>query len=441
MIALHYIISYLKLSVAIHYFLKLQKQRKTEWINATVIIFLAFFDAVRYSNLGYHAIRNYDAFFYIGLTIPIMHYALNKQMGYFPLLIVHIFITFSTMLAGGFIFTIFSLPVGILTESPFNSLIGGFLGLIFLLALCYLASKFNFNLEINLLTKRELVAISVSLITFSFLIANLIIVGNIRNETLLGNFINLLTMLGGISGLSVAIALLAKNTHVKKLENKNRIQEIDRLRQKQHYETIKKQDKEMRKFRHDIRKQLKSLHGKIKLGNSHLALEQIEMIIGNYNEIESLTGVKTGSNSTDANLFFLRNEPKHSNTHFEWDGVVPNNLQISEDDLTHLMVNALENSFDATSKIKTDGYVKVKIKPDKYSLYIRVANNYEGKLNYKNDYYTTTKNDKENHGFGLSIMKEVVKKYKGEIEIYHDDSEFSVEIMFSKNVYDDNNLS
>jgi len=222
----------------------------------------------------------------------------------------------------------------------------------------------------------------------------------------------------------------------KKIENKNRIQEIDRLRQKQHYETIRKQDKEIRKFRHDIRKQLKSLHGKIKLGNSDLALEQIEMIIGSYNEIESIVGVKTGSDSIDANLFFLRNEPKHSSTHFEWNGFIPDTLRIADDDLTNLMVNALENSFDATTKIK-NGYINVKIKSDEYSLYIRVANNYQGKLNFKDGNYATTKNDKDNPGLGLSIIKEVVKKYKGEIEINHNDSEFSVEIVFSRNVYDD----
>ena len=58
-------------------------------------------------------------------------------------------------------------------------------------------------------------------------------------------------------------------------------------------------------------------------------------------------------------------------------------------------------------------------------LVLKITNNYNSIINAN---FSTIKKDKENHGFGIKIIKEIVKKYDGTLKINKTDKtiEFSI---------------
>lgn len=60
---------------------------------------------------------------------------------------------------------------------------------------------------------------------------------------------------------------------------------------------------------------------------------------------------------------------------------------------------------------------------------ISVKNTYAIPVKYVNGEIVSTKEDSENHGYGLKNIKKAVEKYDGYIEDDHDNNTFSVDII------------
>ncbi len=107
---------------------------------------------------------------------------------------------------------------------------------------------------------------------------------------------------------------------------------------------------------------------------------------------------------------------------------VPKTLSLSDYDLSHLLFNLLDNAIEAVErerpKDKTIG-LSIFLKND--YLFIQVKNGIDGRnRGRKGD--TTSKNDKIFHGYGLKIIKQIVKKDNGIYTKTATDDEYRVEI-------------
>ncbi len=60
-----------------------------------------------------------------------------------------------------------------------------------------------------------------------------------------------------------------------------------------------------------------------------------------------------------------------------------------------------------------------------------IGNPYEGKRKRRGGRYVSTKKDKMNHGIGLASVEDIVKKYRGIMEISDDHHYFEVSLCFS----------
>lgn len=98
-------------------------------------------------------------------------------------------------------------------------------------------------------------------------------------------------------------------------------------------------------------------------------------------------------------------------------------------DIYTLFGNALDNSIEAVEKLDVNKRI-IDINIDDYfdNIMISISNYYNGKLDIQNGVINTIKEDKRFHGYGLSSIKSIVKKYKGEMVVSHKNNTFILKI-------------
>lgn len=97
---------------------------------------------------------------------------------------------------------------------------------------------------------------------------------------------------------------------------------------------------------------------------------------------------------------------------------VPAELELSVYDMNIILTNLLDNSREAVKALpEEDRKVDIKIDYVTECLNIRVMNAYDTIKQNDQGEYITTKQDKEQHGYGLKNVQNVVKKYDGVTKI------------------------
>lgn len=100
-------------------------------------------------------------------------------------------------------------------------------------------------------------------------------------------------------------------------------------------------------------------------------------------------------------------------------------------DTCSLFGNALDNAIEATNKVpnKEKRIITLKIIEKANFVYVHIANYHENKLNFNDGLPLTTKKE-AGHGFGTKSIKYIVEKYKGNLTIHDEDSQFIIDILF-----------
>lgn len=109
---------------------------------------------------------------------------------------------------------------------------------------------------------------------------------------------------------------------------------------------------------------------------------------------------------------------------------IPEKLDIDDLDLLSLVSNLIDNSLEANEK------VELKKRFICFTAGIKKSNIYICVENAKNDIFSlekryTTKKDKENHGYGMQIVKKIVKKYNGYMNIENQDNKIKIDLFLS----------
>lgn len=108
---------------------------------------------------------------------------------------------------------------------------------------------------------------------------------------------------------------------------------------------------------------------------------------------------------------------------------IPKDINISDFDITVILGNLIDNSIRALKASENQKELSVKIKYIKSNIIITIINSFNGNIKYKNGRLQTTKDDIENHGWGLISVKETVEKNKGHIDIQYDEKFFKVTVI------------
>ncbi|MBW9155797.1 sensor histidine kinase [Clostridium tagluense] len=110
---------------------------------------------------------------------------------------------------------------------------------------------------------------------------------------------------------------------------------------------------------------------------------------------------------------------------------VPEQLNISQTDLCSIFANTIDNAIDACSKIqdKNASYINIKSNTDKGYFVYEIENSKVNQIKLNGPSFITNKKNNLIHGYGIDIIRTVVAKYSGDIDIEYTDNTFKITLI------------
>lgn len=192
-----------------------------------------------------------------------------------------------------------------------------------------------------------------------------------------------------------------------------------------HYEKREQLNTETRSFRHDF--------------NNHIKCLESMMATEKYTEVRSylqnLSGMmpsgeflfRTGNYIADAILTEI--QEANENVKVEFKGMIPQSIDNS--DLCVILSNALDNAAEACGELSGSNTISV-YGNCQQGIFVLIISNPTTREGYSADEMPkTSKRDRISHGFGLSNIQRVVKKYNGAIHTLLDNGIFTLSLTLS----------
>lgn len=233
-----------------------------------------------------------------------------------------------------------------------------------------------------------------------------------------------------IFGSGLLIFMLIRNIKKKSYyENLSNIMDVRLTEQVKHYEQVEKTDNELRKFRHNYKNMkiglMSLLNNKDTDGAKKYVADCDELLDIDY------TLYQTGNSIINAILSDKAMKVKDKGITIKFTGLIPQ-TKISNTDLCIIFGNILDNAIEAVEKV--DDNIAKEINIDVYKkkdyLFITVTNPTKTEVAIKDNKIVTSKDDKSNHGLGLSSVEETLKKYDGHLDLECDNNKFTTSFDF-----------
>ena len=197
-------------------------------------------------------------------------------------------------------------------------------------------------------------------------------------------------------------------------------------------ELMQKSAENLRSFKHDISNHFAVIESMIENENYTEAAEYLKKLIESK-KAANIVYSDTGNVAVDSIINYKLCNAAMSDIEVTTEMTIPNNLSVEAMDLSTILTNLLDNSIQALKKINTNRRLNIKMTYTKGILLIDIRNTYDGIVRYENGELVTTKEEKEEHGYGMRNVEAVVRKYNGLCKITHDERIFSTKVLLYVN--------
>ncbi|MEE1027106.1 MAG: GHKL domain-containing protein [Agathobacter sp.] len=299
--------------------------------------------------------------------------------------------------------------------------------IVFFLIVLIWQKKLQKDKEIIQITNSQYIVLFVLVFCMFFLLSPIQIMSEYIDKKYI-NEIGLSASLSCILLLTVVIWQIYSNNREYRLREQKVLIEKQMELQKQYYIKLIKQDKEIRRFRHDFNAHMNVL----KQYSQELSCEKMKEYLDSIVMESSVEHINTytGNIEVDSIINSMADDIKGAGIDFRVNGCISQNTNILAHDLCSLVYNLLKNAVEACKKIEDRDkrliFLEVGIYND--SLFLRIKNTVHEDIETNNYEIETTKTDILNHGFGTKIVKDIVKKYDGFLESSCNQKWFKVEI-------------
>lgn len=251
---------------------------------------------------------------------------------------------------------------------------------------------------------------------------------NVPSSLSFGNFAEIVELFSSIYSLMAVVTLTSEFIAgvIKDKKNMAVINERYKLAES-NYKILLKAEDETKRTRHEMSHHIKAVsaflsENKIDEANNYIASVS--------NDLNSLPALRYCNNILiNAVVGACVEQAKAEGIDVEYNINVKEKIPLNDSDLCVLIENMLDNALEACKKIKSDikKYIRININQDDNFLFMGCVNSFEGKISFdENGDIITSKEDKENHGYGISAMKMIVEKYNSILKLETTENEFSV---------------
>lgn len=189
---------------------------------------------------------------------------------------------------------------------------------------------------------------------------------------------------------------------------------------------------EIRKIKHDFNNSMQVVKSLIANNDLQDASDLVSQLEQQY---KSSNAINFCSNPI-LNVILQNANEQYSNNNIEFIAKcsIPEKLGINAVDMCNISNNMLNNAFEAVCNIKsTDIPKKISFRAwqDNQIIFIETINSKDNNINIKAKKIITSKQDAENHGFGLDIIEHIALTYNGNVLVDYDKTSFKVLVQLS----------
>lgn len=184
--------------------------------------------------------------------------------------------------------------------------------------------------------------------------------------------------------------------------------------QKQQYDYQLQQSAAVRRFKHDLVNHIGVLRELMNQKKTEEAKAYIDTIWNIQDEFD--LKIHTGDSFLDVIMNYYLYLAEKQNIAFAVSGKLTGKMHLEMFDLTTLMGNILQNAVEAAIKAPVPR-IRVELIEHQKEFFIIVSNSVAEAIHTKKTFFTTSKKDPANHGFGLKNIAATVEKYHGEYDM------------------------
>jgi len=183
--------------------------------------------------------------------------------------------------------------------------------------------------------------------------------------------------------------------------------------EEEYFYELQEKIRDLRKLRHDYRNQLLALMAVKWEDEEHLE-EEIKHFLKKMDQSEKIFYTENYVlNAICKNKF---TQARNSGITVNWKITMPSRINMRSNEIGILFGNLIDNAIEACEKVleERNMILIVSVKDKKMIIHMRNTRNIKYRLEEKQ---RTTKEDADNHGFGMESVKEIVEKYHGTLHI------------------------
>lgn len=200
-----------------------------------------------------------------------------------------------------------------------------------------------------------------------------------------------------------------------------------------HAEKMAEVYSEIRKWKHDYNNQMAAL-GTIALNSGCTEVtDYIEKTTGVFAQ---LVIINTGNPIIDAVLSDKIQTAEKCGIHVAYSIAIPEKVSDKGHEISSILYNLFDNAIEALQSSDVEKEIFFEMLKKENTICIKIKNPTDGKYSIVNGSILTTKRE-NNHGYGLKIIKSMVKKCDGNIDIEPTPTSFSVTIIIPCEVKND----
>lgn len=139
----------------------------------------------------------------------------------------------------------------------------------------------------------------------------------------------------------------------------------------------------------------------------------------------------TGNQGVDAVLNYLIDSATKEIIEVEINGSMFIENRLTTFEICTILFNLIQNAIEACRKIpvKKQRIIQIEMLVYENKQYIRIRNTVDEKVKLQHGTLYTTKLDRNDHGFGIQNVVEIVKEHNGTIEFTSENMWFEVQIL------------